>query len=132
MSLELRVKGDIEPEMVKEILAFAPWAQDRSVEQIKAMLEGSDFILLLLLQDRPVGFARVITDYVFRAFIEDVVVHPDYRRAGMGRILVEALECHVEARGVERIELSTGKPEFWKHMGFTAKAGHMVKGIKNG
>jgi GNAT superfamily N-acetyltransferase len=127
MNLELRIKGDIEPEMVKEILAFAPWAQDRSIEQIKAMLEGSDFALLLLLKDRPVGFARVITDYVFRSFIEDVVVHPDYRGTGIGRMLVETLECHIKARGVERIELTTGKAEFWRHMGFAAKDGHMIK-----
>lgn len=49
--------------------------------------------------DRLIGFARVVSDGHFRAFIEDVVVHPSYQRMGIGRVLltklIEALP-HIE------------------------------------
>lgn len=123
----IKLKGDVTPEEVKMIFSFAPWAQNRNIAQIAVMLQKTDFVVLITSEDLPVGFARVITDHAFRAFVEDVVVHPDYRGEGIGRMLVEALENYVEALGVERIELSTGKPEFWSHLGYEAKAGHMIK-----
>ena len=38
-----------------------------------------------------VGFARVVSDQHFRAFIEDVVVHPAYQRRRIGTLLLAKL-----------------------------------------
>lgn len=38
-----------------------------------------------------VGFARAVTDGVFRAYVEDVVVSPAFRGRGIGRLLVRRL-----------------------------------------
>ena len=41
--------------------------------------------------EQLIGFARSVTDGCLRAYIEDVVVHPAYRRIGVGNALVERL-----------------------------------------
>ena len=46
--------------------------------------------------ERLVGFARALTDGVHRAYVEDVVVDPDYRGQQVGERVVAAL---VEALG---------------------------------
>jgi ribosomal protein S18 acetylase RimI-like enzyme len=41
--------------------------------------------------ERLIGFARAVSDGVFRAYIEDVVVHENYRRSGIGQKLLSRL-----------------------------------------
>lgn len=38
-----------------------------------------------------VGFARAVTDGKFRAYIEDVLIHPVHQRQGIGTLLLEQL-----------------------------------------
>jgi hypothetical protein len=38
-----------------------------------------------------VGFARAVTDGILRAYVEDVVVCPDWRGMGTGQALVDCL-----------------------------------------
>lgn len=41
--------------------------------------------------DRLIGFTRALSDGVHRAYVEDVVIDPDYRSRGIGEKLVAAL-----------------------------------------
>ena len=117
----------IEPEEVAALFASAPWASDRTLEQIERMLDCSDLAVLVLSGGKPVGFARVLTDFIFRAFIEDVIVPPSFQGRGVGRQIVERIETILP--GV-RLELTTNKFGFWRKMGFAPKDGHMVKELR--
>ena len=49
------------------------WAKDRSLEQARKCVEGSQLCLGIIDEDdRLVGFARVLTDFIFKAVIFDV------------------------------------------------------------
>lgn len=37
------------------------------------------------------AFARILTDYVYKALILDVIVEPAYRGRGLGRLLMESI-----------------------------------------
>lgn len=125
-------KALIQPVDVAQLLCFAPWAENRSLAQIRKMLVKSDLAVLAFMGEQPVGFARVLTDFVFRAYLEDVIVHPEYRSNGIGGSLVGRLEVLLKEQGVERIELSTGKPGFWENLGFHRKPDttHMMKRLR--
>ena len=62
--------------------------------QIGAILERDDAVGAWD-GERLVGFARALSDGHFHAYIEDVMVHPNYRRQGIAdrllRRLVDAL-----------------------------------------
>jgi GNAT superfamily N-acetyltransferase len=50
-------------------------------------------------EDRQIGFARVVTDYATFSYLCDVVIHPEYRRRGLGKFLVATIVNTESLRG---------------------------------
>jgi predicted GNAT family N-acyltransferase len=75
---------------VRRLLAQTDWAAQRTPADLQTMLAGSVWIGAWQ-DDWLVGFARAITDGVYRALLEDVVVDKALRGQGIGRALVEKL-----------------------------------------
>jgi predicted GNAT family N-acyltransferase len=69
------------------------------------MLQGSVCVGARDSEGQLVGFARAITDGVFKAIIVDVIVAPEHRNRGVCRLLVEALLEHEELSRVSDFEL---------------------------
>ena len=57
------------------------------------MLRQSDLLIGLCDSERRhlMAFARILTDYVYKALILDVIVEPAYRGRGLGRLLMESI-----------------------------------------
>lgn len=90
---------DLAPEAVAHLFSQTGWTKTRTPEQIARMLKSTPLILATFDGDRLVGMARVITDDLFRAYIEDVIVDEAYRGQGIGRTIMEVLMkrlAHVE------------------------------------
>ena len=62
----------IEPKQLMGLLRQAGWANQRSIEGVRRMLEGTSLTLGAWEGDRLVGFARAMTDGIYRALIDDV------------------------------------------------------------
>ena len=77
------------------------------MDDIQKMLELSHVKIGLVNEetDELVGFARAITDGIYRAFIFDVIVNEGGRKQGLGSILMRCLLDHPLLQKVERIEL---------------------------
>jgi ribosomal protein S18 acetylase RimI-like enzyme len=103
---------------VREVFAHASWTERRTPAQILTMLDNSPLLVLARLGDRPAGFARALTDFVFRCFIEDVIVIAGARQCGIGRRLVGALEQQMCRLGLDRAELTTQQMDFWRRLGY--------------
>lgn len=99
------------------IAAF--WACDRSIDDLKRAIANSRPVATVWDGDRLIGFARATSDGIYRATIWDVVVHPDYQGAGLGRKLVETVLMHPHVNRAERVYLMTTKQQhFYKRIGF--------------
>lgn len=95
------------------------WAQDRKIEDWKVAIEYSEPVITIWDRDRLIGFARATSDGIYRATIWDVVIHPDYRSAGLGSKLVETVLSHPRMNRVERVYLmTTHKQLFYERIGF--------------
>ncbi|MBD1845400.1 GNAT family N-acetyltransferase [Cyanobacteria bacterium FACHB-63] len=100
-----------------KVAAF--WASDRKLEDLAIAIKNSDPVISAWDHDRLIGFARATSDGVYRATIWDVVVHPDYQGAGLGRKLVQTVLSHPHVSKVERLYLmTTNQQEFYKRIGF--------------
>ncbi|MBE9009007.1 GNAT family N-acetyltransferase [Pseudanabaenaceae cyanobacterium LEGE 13415] len=100
-----------------QVAAF--WASDRKVEDLAIAIKNSDPVISAWDGDRLIGFARATSDGVYRATIWDVVVHPDFQGAGLGRKLVQTVLSHPQVSKVERLYLmTTNQQEFYKRIGF--------------
>jgi GNAT superfamily N-acetyltransferase len=122
-------KGAVEVAEVLALFAHAAWTKQRTRAQVQRMLRGTDVLVLARRRGRPMGFARMITDGVFRAFVEDVIVAPEGRGQGIGTRMLRRLERAARRMGVARLELVTREPGFWRRLGYARKAGsqYMVK-----
>lgn len=104
-----------------ETAAF--WAKDRRREDLEIALEHSNPIVSAWDGDRTIGFARATSDGIYRAVIWDVVVHPNYQGAGIGRKLVQTILSHPLVSRVERVYLmTTNQQKFYERIGFQPNA----------
>jgi ribosomal protein S18 acetylase RimI-like enzyme len=99
------------------------WARDRQLEALAIALANSRPNVMAWDGDRMIGFARATSDGIYRATIWDVVIHPDYQGAGLGRKLVETVLMHPHVNRVERVYLmTTYQQKFYERIGFEANS----------
>jgi len=89
-------RNDFDAAQLIHLYRQAPWAKHRALEQAQAMLAKTDVVISAWDGTRLVGFGRVLTDYVFRASIWDVIVDREYQKRKIGteivrRILIQSL-----------------------------------------
>src|ERR1051326_5259762 len=106
-----------------ELYAAEWWTASREAADVEAMLAGTNLVVALIHRpsERLVGFARVLTDFVYEALILDVIVAGDLRGTGLGASLMNAIVNHPRLASVRTIELVC-QPElvsFYERWGFT-------------
>jgi len=84
------VEKPIKASELKELYNNAGWWQERREQDIAQML-NQVISVGAWKDDILVGFSRAVTDGKFRAYIEDVVVHKEFQRTGIGLKLVSIL-----------------------------------------
>jgi N-acetylglutamate synthase-like GNAT family acetyltransferase len=95
------------------------WARDRSLLDLQRAVAASDLVLTAWTGDTLVGCVRVLSDFVYRAVLCDVIVHPDFRRQGVGRVLVEQVTSHPRLARVQKFTLlTTTASSFYKRLGW--------------
>ncbi|MCW6050673.1 GNAT family N-acetyltransferase [Lyngbya sp. CCAP 1446/10] len=83
------------------------WCDKRRREDVVKMLAATDVTIGLVDEgDRLIGITRVITDFVYRAMIFDVIVKPTHRKMGLGAVLMDAVFNHPELQAVESFSLN--------------------------
>jgi ribosomal protein S18 acetylase RimI-like enzyme len=103
------------------LYAQAPWATGRSVEDARDMLAQTDLAISVWDGPRLVGFGRVLTDYVYRASIWDVIVDKEYQGQDVGTQIMQRILHHPSLKRVELFWLCTrDKQAFYEKLGFSA------------
>lgn len=114
-------RKDFDAAHLVRLYAYAPWATGRTVEDAREMLSHTDLALSVWDDSRLVGFGRVLTDYVYRASIWDVIVDPDYQGQDIGTQIMQRILQHPDLKQVELFWLCTrDKQTFYEKLGFSA------------
>ncbi|HCT75619.1 MAG TPA: GNAT family N-acetyltransferase [Micromonosporaceae bacterium] len=126
IELQDHIETDRLPQLM-ELFGSAWWTTSRTIEDVEAMLRGSELVFALVdrAADRLVGFARVITDDVYLAMVLDLIVAQDARKKGLGAVLMDAVIGHPRLKSVRSVELVC-QPElvaFYRRWGFTDQVG---------
>ena len=72
-------------------------------------------------ENHLIGYAQVISNQVTDAYIQDVMVHPDYQRQGIGTQLMEKLLSRLEEDGIYMVSVIYGEEvlrPFYERFGF--------------
>lgn len=115
-------RKDIDPTQLLRLYQQAPWAEGRTLEDARTMLTHTDLTISAWDGDRLVGFGRVLTDYVYRASIWDVIVDKTYQGQKIGTELVQRILHHPSLKIVELFWLCTrDRQKFYEKFGFSAE-----------
>lgn len=107
------------PDEARQRRALELIVQDPSIGQILCARSGSE----------PIGMVSLLytistAEGGLAAWLEDMVIHPDHRRSGIGSRLMDHAIATARSRGVTRISLLTdsvnaGAIRFYQRKGFT-------------
>jgi GNAT superfamily N-acetyltransferase len=102
------------------------WGKERSLEDTKNCIRGSQVCIGILDSDNSlIGFTRVISDFIYKAIIFDVIVSAPYQGNGLGQKLMSLVKSYDALRKVKHFELYC-LPEmagFYSNLGFSTDVG---------
>lgn len=128
----MRVIEELNEELIQQLsgLYSTTWfTPNRTINDIKVMLQNSYLTLAFVIEEQLVGFCRVLSDGVYKAFLFDVIVHDNYQNRGVGKQIINTVMNHNTLKDVGHIELYC--PEkvsgFYKKLGFETRSSLLLR-----
>ena len=122
-AFEIRLVKSWETASLVDLYRAGGWWQEHwDPGGLPALIAGS-FAFAIAIDNasgRTVGMGRVISDGVSDAYIQDVVVHPEFRKKGVGKQLLRALLARCKEADMTWISLiaEPGMEGFYENLGF--------------
>ncbi len=99
-------KSLLDTEVIHSFLSGSYWAKGRPLSIIKKSIENS-LCFGVYLDNKQIGFARVVTDYATFAYIADVFILKEHRGKGISKKLVSAILDNPDLKTIRRWMLAT-------------------------
>ena len=120
------IANSLNVDQIKQLHSFYQlewWSKGRKLTDVRKMIENCDVIIAFCdtETEKLLAFCRVISDFVYKAFIFDVIVDENYRDCGLGKALMASVLDHPKLRHVKHFELYC-LPEmisFYEKLGFS-------------
>jgi GNAT superfamily N-acetyltransferase len=94
-------------------------------EVIVSALPQTLYCVCALMNEDIIGMARVIGDGGLVYYIQDVIVHPDYQRQGIGAKMMDRVMVyiggHASQNSIVGLMSAYGKESFYEKYGFTRR-----------
>ncbi|WP_152360626.1 GNAT family N-acetyltransferase [Microlunatus speluncae] len=93
---------------------------------LRRAVDNSSFVVAARQHGRLVGLARALSDDATICYLQDVLVHPDHRRGGVGRALVSAVLSRYE-HVRQQVLLTDDEPAqraFYESLGYAELRDH--------
>lgn len=121
------IKRPIKANELMKLYCYVGWWEERKEQDIDKMLK-QEVSVGAWKGDELIGFARAVSDGKFRAYIEDVVIHKEFQKLGIGTKLVSVLLeelSHIDVISLfceehlipfyEKIDFRNSKSQFIMH-----------------
>ena len=113
-------KSKLDVPFIQGFLKDIYWAAGRTIEEVQRTIEAS-VCFGIYLNDKQIGFARVITDYVVFGYVMDVFIVEKHRGKGYSSVLIENMMNEPQLKEIKIWRLATTDAHFlYKKFGFTA------------
>lgn len=120
--MEYKIENSITPKEYNELRNSVGW-DSKEKHIIQNALDSSIVVKKVIYENKTIGMARAIGDGLYYLIV-DVVVHSDYQKKGIGKLLIETIVKDIEERteigqkcSINLISMK-GKEEFYQKCGF--------------
>lgn len=91
----------------------------------KRGIANSIFAVCIVNENAIIGMGRIIGDGAIYFHIQDVIVHPDFQRMGIGKMIMNELMKYIDGAAPKNANLglmcSKGREKFYSDYGFIAR-----------
>src|SRR4030095_11422818 len=122
-SIDIKTGHDLSLEQLVNLYNAVGWAANTNAEQrpkLQEAIRNSTYVVTAWNGSQPVGLARCLSDDVSVCYLQDILIHPDYQRLGIGRTLL--LNCLAHFAHVRMKVLMTDDEErqkkFYESLGY--------------
>jgi len=118
VEFEINIKELPSEKELKNLFSQTTWASKRKNKDIEKMLKNLTVFVTVRENSKLIGFGRAISDGIYRALVDDIIVDGSYQKQGIGRMVIENILKQLN--GIDEIFLNT-KPDlevFYKKFGF--------------
>ncbi|MBW6513294.1 MAG: GNAT family N-acetyltransferase [Candidatus Syntrophosphaera sp.] len=128
--IKISIVKEANPEAILALYRHPGWWQtDENPEYLATVAKiMADTYCFVIAEDKEeiVGMGRAISDGVSDAYIQDVVVHSDYRGRGIGKAIIGKLLEKLKADQIQWIGLISepGYERFYESLGFARMEGY--------
>ena len=123
ITIFLSTNKNIDLYALEQLCDTVGWVR-RPLKKVKIAIDHSFLTMSLFYKkndkNKLIAFARATSDNTFNATIWDVVVHPEFQRKGLGKILIHELIKHLRFSDINTITLFADPQvlSFYKNLGF--------------
>lgn len=94
-------------EGIQQFIASSYWGKDRTLNEVKLSIENSYCFGIYTKDNEQIGFARVVTDYIYFGYFMDVIIFDKFQGKGYGKILIEAMLEDSTIKSLKTLALKT-------------------------
>jgi GNAT superfamily N-acetyltransferase len=109
----------IPPRSVRELYEHVGWSRPANEEELREVLQAGPAVGAWD-GERLVGFVRALSDGHLAAYVEDVMVHQDYRRGGVGDLIMSRLLREIKQSANVSLFCERPVARFYERHGFRA------------
>ena len=82
------------------------WCKDRTLTQTQEVVNNSSLLVGIVDENNNlIAFSRVVSDYIFKAFVFDIIVAKEHRGKGLSDKLINTILKHPTLEKIPDIEL---------------------------
>lgn len=94
-------------EGIQQFITSSYWGKDRTLNEVKLTIENSYCFGIYTNDNEQIGFARVVTDYIYFGYFMDVIIFDKFQGKGYGKILIEAMLEDPTIKSLKTLALKT-------------------------
>ncbi len=127
-NLKIKIIKNIKIEQIIDLYKEAGWwdeDDEKNPIKVKKIIKESYIFIGAFIENKLVGMARVLSDGISDAYIQDVIVKENYRKKGIGKKLIIFLLNYLKKKQINWIGLisTPSSKEFYKKLGFETLVG---------
>ncbi len=104
---------------IKHFIGDEYWSDGRTVEDVEKTISNSYCFGIYTLEKEQIGFARVVTDYIYFGYFMDIIIFKKFQRKGYGKKLVEHMLKDDVIKSLKTLALKTEDAHsFYTRFGF--------------
>jgi predicted N-acetyltransferase YhbS len=126
--ISYRTGNDLDLDAVIDVYRDSTLGERRPVddrEVMGKMLAAANLVVSAWDEERLVGIARSLSDFVFCTYLSDLAVRLSYQRKGIGRELVKRTQKEGKSATIFLFSAPAAKP-YYPHIGFSEGSGWML------